>query len=346
MTRVLMVGLGASAPMYYRILLPARALGWDYVGVLGEPPDLAYRTGLVDGESKMPDFLAYDVVVIQQAHGPHWRDLIKVLRANGTTVLYEIDDYLHGVRHVAGHTGRKVFTPKLLAGYEMCMKVCDGLIVSTTALGELYRPFNRRVHVCPNGLDLGRYALTRPYRDTVNVGWAGATGHDAAIEPWLEEVAAIMGSVPNVRFVSIGRPFAQSFREVFGAERATAVPFTSIENYPAAMTLLDIALAPAGRGGFHRAKSDLRWLEAGALGIPIVADPFVYSGITDGVDGLLATTPVEVSRHVAQLVGDAALRTVIGENARSYVRRERDVNVTAQSWAAAVEAPRVDYVHG
>jgi glycosyltransferase involved in cell wall biosynthesis len=337
MTRVLMIGLGASAPMYYRILLPARARGWDYVGVLGEPPELRYCTGLVDGDSKMPDWLGYDVVVVQQAHGPAWRDFIKALRANGTTVLYEIDDYVHGVRHVPGHMGREVFTPAFLAGYEMCMKASDALIVSTPTLGQLYRPFNRRHYVCRNGLDLGRYALTRPGRDTVNVGWAGATGHDDAILPWLEEVAVVMGAIPNVRFVSIGRPFARSFQEVFGADRATAVPFTSIENYPAAMTLLDVALAPAGRTGFHRAKSDLRWLEAGALGIPIIADPFVYGSITDGVDGLLASDPRELAGHLASLVGDRDLRMVIGENARSYVRRERDVNVTAEAWADAVE---------
>jgi glycosyltransferase involved in cell wall biosynthesis len=155
--------------------------------------------------------------------------------------------------------------------------------------------------------------------------------------PWLEEVAVVMGAIPNVRFVSIGRPFARSFQEVFGADRATAVPFTSIENYPAAMTLLDVALAPAGRTGFHRAKSDLRWLEAGALGIPIIADPFVYGSITDGVDGLLASDPRELAGHLASLVGDRDLRMVIGENARSYVRRERDVNVTAEAWADAVE---------
>lgn len=330
--RTLFIGLGSSAPMYYRVLLPARALGCDYVGVLGEPPELTYRTGLVDGDSKMPDFLSYDTVIIQQAHGPDWRDFIRVLQAVGTTVLFEVDDYLHGVRHVPGHHARKVFTPKFLAGYVMCMAAADGLIVSTPALGELYRRFNETVYVCRNGLDLGRYKLTRPPRDTINVGWAGGSGHDEAITPWLEEVAALMGEQPNVRFVSVGRPYARSFQDVFGPDRATAVPFTSIENYPAAMTLIDVALAPAGRSGFHRAKSDLRWLEAGALGIPIIADPFVYGDVRDGVDGLLADAPDLVGQHLRALVGDASLRTVIGENARSYVRRERDINVTAEQW--------------
>ena len=37
--------------------------------------------------------------------------------------------------------------------------------------------------------------------------------------------------------------------------------------YPATrMTLMDIALAPAGKSNFFRGKSDLRWLEAERAG--------------------------------------------------------------------------------
>jgi hypothetical protein len=51
------------------------------------------------------------------------------------------------------------------------------------------------------------------------------------------------------------------------------------------MTMIDVALAPAGKTGFHRAKSDLRWLEAGALGIPVIASPELYHDIEHGVTG-------------------------------------------------------------
>ena len=49
---------------------------------------------------------------------------------------------------------------------------------------------NPRTYVCRNGIDLKRYALTRPERDYVGVGWSGATGHKNAMQPWLAEIAA------------------------------------------------------------------------------------------------------------------------------------------------------------
>jgi glycosyltransferase involved in cell wall biosynthesis len=110
------------------------------------------------------------------------------------------------------------------------------------------------------------------------------------------------------------------------------VPFAAIEQYPAAMTAMDIALGPAAHTGFYRGKSDLRWLEAGALGVPIVAHPLVYPRIENGVTGFHATTMQEVEALLTVLVDDASLRRVVGHNARSYVRRERSAEVTSLAW--------------
>jgi hypothetical protein len=82
--------------------------------------------------------------------------------------------------------------------------------------------------------------------------------------------------------VSIGQRFAEAFKPHFGARRARSPrPFTAIEQYPAAMTMLDIALAPAA-GGFFKAKSDLRWLEAGRWASRSSPTPSVYPDIEDG----------------------------------------------------------------
>ena len=43
--RTLFVGIGASGPAWYRAALPATALGADWVGVRGTPPELRFVTG-------------------------------------------------------------------------------------------------------------------------------------------------------------------------------------------------------------------------------------------------------------------------------------------------------------
>src|SRR5689334_7900299 len=113
--------------------------------------------------------------------------------------------------------------------------------------------------------------------------------------------------------------------------------FAPFETYPAAMTLFDVALAPAGKGSFFRGKSDLRWLEASALGIPIIADPDVYPEIEHGVTGFHASTPAEMRAILAELVADEPLRVRIGEAARAYVTEHRTAQVAAQRWAEVLE---------
>ena len=213
------------------------------------------------------------------------------------------------------------------------MRAADGLICSTEWLAQRYRGINPRTWVCRNGIDLRRYAYTLPARDKVNIGWSGGTGHLAGARPWFLEVAKVMEERADTRFVSVGMPYAGSFGRRFGADRALDVPWSPLETYPASMTHFDIALAPAGKGSFFRGKSDLRWLEASALGIPLIADPDVYPDIEHGVTGFHARTPDEVRELLFALVDDPALRGRVGAAAHEHVREHRRIEVAAQSWA-------------
>jgi glycosyltransferase involved in cell wall biosynthesis len=141
--------------------------------------------------------------------------------------------------------------------------------------------------------------------------------------------------------MSVGeRGFSKPLVERFGAERTMEVPWAALEVYPAAMANFDIALAPATNSGFFRGKSDLRWLEASALGIPVVADPVVYPQIEDGVTGLLAATPAAAREAILSLVDDPALRVRIGDAARDHVRTHRSSAAVAPQWSAVFAQAR------
>lgn len=330
--KVLFIGLGQSSIAWYRCFLPALHMGADWVGIAGVPPEkVHYLTGLVKGKTQMPALDSYDVIVMQQPRGRGWLKIIRGLQERGVKVIFEVDDYLHAIRKMPDHDYGQHFDKAGLAELEMNMRAADALICSTEYIGRRYRSFNPRVHVCENGVDVARYNLTRPERQNTNIGWAGATGHANSMLPWLTQVAHVMLERPDTHFVSIGQDFASSFNEAFPG-RSTSIPFTLVDSYPAAMTMFDVALAPAGRNNFFRGKSDLRWLEAGALGVPIVADPVVYPKITHGVDGFHAHSPEEMRELVLDLVADPDLRTEVGENARRYVVSKRDMRIAVRQW--------------
>jgi glycosyltransferase involved in cell wall biosynthesis len=325
---VLFVGIGTTARCWYRCALPARALGADWIGVGGHPTALVIRTGQCSRDiGSIEDLATYDVVVLQQPHGNAWRNAIAELQRRGTRVLFEIDRDVH----VSASLSRAT-----LLDLELTMGASDGLICSTAHIAARYRSLNSETWVCADGIDLGRYALTRAPRETVTVGWAGGSGLRPALAPWLRELVPVLSVRPATRFMSIGpEGCASALAERFGPTRCIELPRGPIETSPAAMSSFDIALAPAAPAPLHGGKGELRWLEASALGIPTVADPAVYRSIDDGVSGLHAATPAQAREAIMALVDDDALRERIGSAARAYVREHRCIQAVAPQWERA-----------
>lgn len=342
--RVIFLGKGVSALCYYRAMLPAMAMGADWVGVSGDPPKPHFATGMVwnkqtqQFDTKVPDILNdYDIVVIQQPAGTGWEKLIDALRERGVKVVFEIDDYLHGIESEDDHMFKDYFDRTLMKQIERAMRRCDALIASTEYIAEQYSAFQPQTFVCRNGIDLRRYDLKKPKRKgKVNIGWAGATGHLGAVQSWFAQAAHIMRMRDNVNFVCIGRmDFARGFTTHFPEERVIGVPWAAIEQYPGAMTMMDIALAPAAETRWWRGKSDLRWLEASALGIPTIASPLNYPEIEPGETGFHAASDMEASEHMLRLVDDPVERRVVGKKAKDYVREHRGMNTMVRQWEEA-----------
>jgi hypothetical protein len=333
---VLFVGIGTSPVFYYRCLLPAHAMGVDYAGVYGDPSRMMFATGRVRGKDKLPDFLDYRVVILQQPRGDAWRRLMVDLQAKGIRVLYEVDDYLHGVTDQADHVNQSRYSPALLAEIDMCMEQADGLIVSTQVLANLYGHLGKPTWICRNGIDPRRYQYTVPDDGSVNVVFAGGTGHYDSARPWLAALARVMAARPEVRFTSIGAPFAEAFESKFGRARATTLPWLPIEAYPAAMAAGDIALGPIGESPWSRAKSDLRWLEASCAGMAFIGSEWVYTDVLGGINGYLVPDASRVEELLTDLVDRPSGRRKMAANAWDSVTRRRTIEQARRSWEKAI----------
>jgi glycosyltransferase involved in cell wall biosynthesis len=335
--KTLFMSRGDKPPGWYRCALPALALGSDWVCYAGTPPNALLVYGRTKGTLTLADVAEYDVVVIQHPRGKEWLAQIREWQRRGVVVLADTDDWLRGIRKLKDHDFSDQFDKKTIEEFDLCMRAVDGIICSTPWLAERYSALNKNTYVCRNGIDLKRYALTAPQRDHVAVGWAGATGHREAMRPWLAQVEALMHEDANVNFVSVGQTFARDLAATFGTERSLFVPFSPFDTYPASMTLYDIALAPAGDTSFYRGKSDLRWLEASAIGLPLIADPEVYPDIEHGVTGFHAEAPAEMGEILRELVADEPLRRRVGAAAKAYVTEHRSAEVAAQQWADVLQ---------
>jgi len=330
--KTIFIGWKQGVVAYYRCYLPALMLDLDHTAALTEPPQMTLLESLSSGPLTERSLFDYEVVIAQQPRGLPWLKLIRELQDGGVRVLYEIDDYVQGARKDARHELAGMYDAEFVKDFELVMGVVDGVICSTPYLARRYRKFNSRTWVCPNGIDLKRYEWPRPPREGVTIGWSGGVGHATSLSRWEPAIRAVMRARPEVRFISLGYGFADLLVEEFGAERARAIPPTNLEVYPASMSLFDIAIAPSAENALFRGKSDLRWLEASAASLPLVAHPEVYPEIEDGVTGVHARTPAEVEAALLDLIDDAEKRERIGRQAHDHVKAHRNIEVVAEAW--------------
>jgi glycosyltransferase involved in cell wall biosynthesis len=121
-------------------------------------------------------------------------------------------------------------------------------------------------------------------------------------------------------------------------ERCLAIPGVLPEQVPAAMSLFDISFDPAGTSPWRLGRSQLRWLEAGAWGLPFVGDPRVYPDLQHGMTGFHASDPIEIARTILHLVDDPLLRAAVGGRARRRIEERHTMEAVAPQWIRALEA--------
>lgn len=140
----------------------------------------------------------------------------------------------------------------------------DWMVVSTEPLAHAYRAFHSDIRVAQNRLNVEQWAHLKSRRregKKPRVGWAGGSSHTGDLELLLPLMKALEDEVDWV--------FMGMKPEGVRCEFHLAVPF---ELYPEKLSTLDLdlALVPLENNVFNECKSNLRLLELGACGVPII----------------------------------------------------------------------------
>jgi hypothetical protein len=98
----------------------------------------------------------------------------------------------------------------------------------------------------------------------------------------------------------------------------------SYRNYLNLMGKCDILLSPLDNRPGERYKSDVKYIEASAMGLVTIASSLVYGEtIADGVTGIIANSEKDWSGALDWLLSNPGGRQKIAYSAWDYVRRER-----------------------
>jgi glycosyltransferase involved in cell wall biosynthesis len=317
-------------------------------------PVLAERIELTHGTTEaMPDC---DLLIVERhVLWPYERQLdafVRVLsrcRQRGVPVIYQLDDNLLDLHR---HEPWETYPGDSLRAVVMFLaRQADGMIVSTPALAERVAHLRSEVLVVPNALDERLFgSAPEPLvsrSSAVTIGYMGTLTHEADLRMVLAPLRALLARhAGRVRLELVGGAAGRRMASLF-----EGLPFRrrdpgSEDPYPRFVPWMrrhlrwDVAIAPLGDDAFTRGKSDLKYLDYAALGIPgVFSDVRPYRDtVRHRQTGLLAANePKAWAEALEEIVSDAALRARLAEAARAEVHGSRMLRTNATRWGDAIE---------
>ena len=269
---------------------------------------------------------------------PALETIIERMHRADKPVIYDVDDLVFEPRLTAWHRGVANLTPSEqtlytdgVRRYAAALGCCDYALVASPLLAKLAQQHGPTAFVHRNALGSemsahadALYAMrrARPAGDRVVLGYgSGTPTHDMDFAEAVPGLADVLTRYSNAELWIAGPMQLPPELARFNA-RIRRFPLLSWRAWFELASQMDIALAPLEMGNlFCRAKSEIKFVEAGALGLPVVAsriDPF-EAVIVHGENGFLAGNAAAWMEALDALVGDAALRRHIGESARRTV---------------------------
>lgn len=237
------------------------------------PLDVLLRNGLAQGVESMyfldPDTLSDlnpDVVIFQRLIEEVQISRLKAMRKETRALfVYELDDLITDMP--VDNKYASLFHRDVWDRLKRAMGHCDRLVVSTPALAVAYGSYAPEVVVCANALPNVPWASLSPSRrhgDKLRIGWAGSTGHLGDLKLLYPVVKATAHLVDWVFLAALPNVLRRYAAEVY-----ELVP---IADYPAKLASLDLdlAVAPLEVHPYNDAKSNLRLLELGVMGYPVI----------------------------------------------------------------------------
>ncbi len=226
------------------------------------------------------------------------------------------------------------------------LSLCDRMIVTTRPLADAYADMIDDIRVIPNRLQRDVWLPLESKRGVASkprVGWVGAQQHGGDLEIIVDVVKQ---TADKLDWVFMG----MCPEEIRPLVKEAHLDWVAYDEYPQKMASLnlDIAVAPLEVHSFNEAKSNLRLLEYGILGWPVVCtDIAPYQAY----DAPVRRVPNDVAAWVEAIMGyanDLESAAADGDRLKKWVKRHFILEDHLDEWVRGLTPvnSRVPVVQG
>lgn len=284
-----------------------------------------------------------DVICGQRVMKPLTSSLWRDLGRAGSTLVFDTDDNLEALRldnpaflsPESNFPSFKVWRDEWIVAMHQSIEVADLVTTTNETLRQVLMQHSDNVLVLPNAIDAELLSSEQPMREPgerLLVGYSCSPTHDVDIRQASEGISQGLRKT-DATLCLVGT----DYRKFFAHKRSIFRPW---ELHPGAYynNICDfhVALAPLADDVFNVSKSPLKALEAGALGIPTIADnvgPYA-DFIEHGVTGFVVNRPHEWAKYLRMYANDEPLRRAHGAAARLQAS-ELTIQKNAYKWLDA-----------
>lgn len=342
--KVYFIGNGLEGCYYVRCLLPLRVNGWfgDRISLTGEALTL---------EQSARISIQSDIIVFHRPDDEQKLKAALMLKKLGKKIVYDNDDTykINDEMKIGESLARR---SEILDEF---IKIADLVTCSTEFLAKEYRELNKNVVVLPNCIDPKDWETPkRNETDKIRIGLVGSVASNGEAEhilPALKE----LGKNPKVQLILFGLPaekhntkeIVKLYKSDFNTWEGLNIewqPIVPMRYYIKTLNnlRLDIMVIPRKDNYFNHCKSNIKFLEASMLEIPVIAQ-----GFKDGLSpyqkredsermNIILDNNIWLS-EIIKLAEDKNKREAIGKSAKQYVLKNYNINNNGVLWRNAYE---------
>jgi SAM-dependent methyltransferase len=284
-----------------RVLQPLRALKTD--------PSTVIQVGDIDG-FPLPTTQLPGICILHRPLllGDNGILFFRYLLERGFMVVTEFDD-------------RPDFMPELRDDSLMNFRAAHAVQTSTEVLAETLREQNPEVAVFRNGIAQLPEVVNFTSESQVTL-FFGAINRQQDWQPFmaaLNGAASVLGARLQFQIVH-----DMQFFDALETSHKSFTPTCDYPTYSGLLSRAEISFMPLRDTPFNRAKSDLKFIEAGASRVVPLASPVVYEdSIEDGVTGLIFRSEADLYEKIIRLATTPSLGLSIANAARRRVTETR-----------------------